>query len=123
VTRVRAAWLAVGLLVFAALGYVVLRRGSAAAPLPVSAPLPTRAPALPRVTTAPPAVSPLVEDPVDEPVVARASVDDPEPVIGAELAAPVSADEKPLATWARVAIVVVALMAFFAVSLLATKRV
>ena len=31
--------------------------------------------------------------------------------------------EQPLATWARVAIVVVALLAFFAVSLIATKQV
>ena len=109
-TPVRAARLAAGLLVFAALGYVVLRRRSAAATLPASAPLP-------RATAAPSPVDPLVEP------VAPESVDDPESVVGVGLAAPLPADEKALATWARVAIVAVALMTFFAVSLLATKRV
>jgi hypothetical protein len=46
-----------------------------------------------------------------------------EPAVRSEVRAVVDDTERPLATWVRVAIVAVALLAFFAVSLIATKQV
>lgn len=46
-----------------------------------------------------------------------------EPPVPTEVSDQAVDDEQPLATWARVAIVAVALLAFFAVSLIATKQV
>jgi hypothetical protein len=40
-----------------------------------------------------------------------------------QIPGPLHQSERPLATWARVTIVAVALLAFFAVSLIATKQV
>jgi hypothetical protein len=64
---------------------------------------------------------------VDEPVDEKTALDEPQPI---EEAASVRNDEtgvvereQPLATWVRVAIVLLALVAFFAVSLIATKQV
>jgi hypothetical protein len=48
---------------------------------------------------------------------------DEDPPVDVELSHPVEEVEQPLATWARVAIVAIALLAFFAVSLIATKQV
>ena len=77
------------------------------------------APAAPRVTAAPTAgTSPPEDAGITEP----APVEEAPPV-RTEISDQLERDELPLATWARVAIVVVALLAFFAVSLIATKQV
>src|SRR4051812_11086715 len=105
VTRARAAWLAAAIAVLAAALFLVQTRRRR----PVAALAPAQ-PAL--VPTAVPPLSVAVESvSAYEPTVLQA-----DPVVDA-------AAEEPLATWARVAIVVVALLAFFAVSLIATKRV
>src|SRR4051794_11670121 len=113
VTRARAAWLAAGVVVLAALGYLVRRRRRR--PAPVIARQPPRG----GVGAAPAAGVPSTEDSVTT---------EPSPTVEVapvrtEVGNVVRNDEQPLATWARVAIIAVALLAFFAVSLIATKQV
>ena len=94
-TRRRAAWIATVVAVALALSYFVVRRSRAATP----------------VAAAP--VSAVPPSPV--PTVAL-------PVVAGE-APTAAAAEGPLPAWVRVTIVAAALVAFFAVSLIATKRV
>jgi hypothetical protein len=112
VTRARALWLAAGFVVLACLGYLVRRRKARVLPVTAAA-----TPAPPVVRAAPVADAstqevgraaepPAIEEPAQE-----------------EIADAAPEDEHPLATWARVAIVLVALIAFFAVSLIATRHV
>jgi hypothetical protein len=94
-----------------AAAYVLRRRGRSAQPLPAASPPPAaaavRAPAPAEIAPAPP--PPLEEAEINEPA--------------AHTTGAVEENERPLATWARVTIVVVALLAFFVVSLIATKQV
>jgi hypothetical protein len=99
-TRARAAWLAAAVVVLAAVGYLVRRR--------------TR-------RTPTPAIRMTVEEAIVEPPVIETAVAVTSRVM--DTVDPVEDNEQPLATWARVAIVAIALLAFFAVSLIATKQV
>jgi hypothetical protein len=81
--------------------------------MPVSAPPTLRVTPAPVEGTSTPEVA-LIDEP---------SPTEEEPPVRTEVSERVETDEQPLATWARVAIVVVALVAFFAVSLIATKQV
>jgi hypothetical protein len=112
VTRTRALWLAAGVGVLVAVGYLLQRRRARGQDVP-SAALPT-----PLVTAAPVASTSTPE----VAVITEARVMEEQP---AQTPLPDEQHEKelPLATWARVAIVLVALVAFFAVSLVATKHV
>ena len=109
--RARAAWIAAAIVVLAALGYLVQRSrrrpAIAASPQPAYRPLTT--PVGGPTTTEEAAISapPTLEE---EPVQTHVT-----PVL--------DDNEKPLPTWVRVAIIAVALVAFFAVSLIATKQV
>jgi hypothetical protein len=62
---------------------------------------------------------PAPAPPVTTSLTVEAVINEPE----TQIPAPVDQSERPLATWARVTIVAVALLAFFAVSLIATKQV
>ena len=117
-TRTKAIWLsvAVGLLTVAGLVALRLRRRTPAPAVPVGPPA-TPVPAG--------ATSPLAADRPTE-------LDDDEPPLPDERDWPMHSEfrdlvqedtDRPLATWLRVAIVVAALVAFFAVSLIATKKV
>jgi len=112
-TRRNAAWLAAAVTALLAAAYLLSRR---------------RTPSLTPSTENPQGHSPedFVEVAAAVPVVAAA------PVVAAvavpatsplPATAPVDTAEPPLPTWVRVAIVGVALVAFFAVSLIATKGV
>ena len=111
-TRARGAWIAAGVVVvLAALGYLVRLRTR-------------RRP----VTTGPQAPLSVTAEPVTGMASSETAV--AETWQRFEEAAAVRSDEsdlmereQPLATWVRVAIVVLALLAFFAVSLIATKQV
>ena len=112
-TRAKAAWLAAGLVVLAAVAYLVRRRSTPATPLPASSP------AAPRVTAASVEGTPRAE----AALIAEPAPLEEEPPVQTEVRDVAQDVEHPLATWARVAIVAVALLAFFAVSLIATKNV
>ena len=115
-SRTRAAWIAAGLVVLAAVAFLVRRRRA----LPVS----VTSPSVPPVTAAPAAPAAPVEGISTNEVVVTETwqrFQEASSVPGEEAA--VVETEQPLATWVRVAIVVVALLAFFAVSLVATKQV
>jgi hypothetical protein len=110
-TRARAVWLAAAVVVLAAVGYLLVRRRPDRTP--------TRAI---RLTVEAPISEPtLIEPPINEP-----PINEPAAAVTSramDTVDPVEDDEQPLATWVRVAIVAVALLAFFAVSLIATKQV
>jgi cytochrome oxidase assembly protein ShyY1 len=107
VTRVKAAWIAAAVVVLAGVAYLVRRRRTSAIAPPATAPVVE----LRATTAAPPVIVP--PSPIDEESSVQTEVRD----VGQD------DDEQPLATWARLAIVAVALLAFFAVSLIATKQV
>ena len=113
-TRARAAWLTAAIVLVAALGYLVRRRAHRPTSVVVSAPTVLRTTAVRNE---------------DIPTTEEAVISEPPPIeqaapAGHEVRAVVADDdEQPLATWIRVAIVGVALLAFFAVSLIATKQV
>jgi hypothetical protein len=114
-SRRNAAWLAAAVAVLVAAAYVLTRRRTAA-PLATSEEVPDEVPVeAPPVAAAAPVVPavPVAPAPRD-----TSWSDVPERTVTAT--EPV---ESPLPTWARVAIVGVALVAFFAVSLIATKGV
>jgi hypothetical protein len=149
-SRSRAAWLAGVVTVLLAGVYLLTRRARSApvvvagmtpvpvdavppprpSPAPVPVPVPVRVPASPEVAATPasPAGSPArtrswSTDPA-EPDAPAAPTEPTEPPAAA--AAPPVAEElveQPLPTWVRLAIVAAALLAFFAVSLIATKQV
>jgi hypothetical protein len=111
--RTRAAWIAAGVVILAAVAFLARRRTRRKAPV---TPIPRAAVA---VTPAPVVGISTREDadPVHPPPTEE------EPAVRSEVREVVDDTERPLATWVRVAIVVVALLAFFAVSLIATKQV
>lgn len=148
--RSRAAWIAGVVAVLLAATWLLSRRGRAAHPLPSGAAPASPLPAVPGpvVPERSEANSVAAEPPAGEPEPVLASVEDPTvtlavpapeprswggdplqpatrpaPVRGARPADPGATIEQPLPTWARVAIVGTALLAFFAVSLIATKQV
>jgi hypothetical protein len=109
-TRRRAAWIAAVVAVALAAGYFVLRRARAITPVALapSAPLPPVAvagatPGSDQGAAAAPRAALVEPTPTTPPAAAGA--------------------EGPLPAWVRVTIVAAALLAFFAVSLIATKRV
>jgi hypothetical protein len=59
----------------------------------------------------------------EDAVLAHPPPTEEEPAVHSEVRDIADDTERPLATWVRVAIVAVALLAFFAVSLIATKQV
>ncbi|MDX6197695.1 MAG: hypothetical protein QOJ79_846 [Actinomycetota bacterium] len=111
-TRARAAWLAAGIVVISVLAYLVRRRRAAPGPLPVR--LSERAPV--RVTH--PAVEGISEN--EEAVAENWQRFKEASQVGSD-DIKVMEREQPLAAGIRVAIVLLALLAFFAVSLIATK--
>jgi hypothetical protein len=115
------AWIGAAVVVLAALAFLVRRRRArpAAAALPTP---PTAVPAPPveQVTTAPVEGIPASEAAVDD---RWKRFEEASAVPSEDGDVAVVDEDKPLATWIRVAIVVVALVAFFAVSLIATKQV
>jgi hypothetical protein len=123
--RNRAIWVAAVTAVLLAAGYLLMMRrrsGPAAGPagLPFTAPPhPITPPAPPIDVAAPePTTSELAaEAPEQPPAVKPTPAVEPKPV-----RAPIEV-EAPLPGWARAAIIVAALLAFFAVSLIATKNV
>ncbi|MDT7545496.1 MAG: hypothetical protein QOE99_1606 [Actinomycetota bacterium] len=143
-TRRRAALLGGSLAILVAGIYLLLRRRRAAPALPAPAPLPLPQPAA-SVRPAEPVV-PVTEVAEPERVADTVTIETPPPVAAATKSPPRSwagravpartppspavdaalADEpveQPLPTWVRLGIVVAALVAFFAVSLIATKQV
>ncbi|MCW2573418.1 MAG: hypothetical protein JWO88_3476 [Frankiales bacterium] len=100
-TRRRAVWIAAVVAVALAVSYFVVRRSRAA-----------RSVAATPVVTLPPSPAPTA-----------AALAEPAPPVVAGEATAASAAERPLPTWVRATIVAAALVAFFAVSLIATKRV
>jgi hypothetical protein len=60
---------------------------------------------------------------INQPTINQPTPIEEEPPVRTEVAEVVEDDEQPLATWARVTIVVVALFAFFAVSVIVTKGI
>ena len=149
--RSRAAWIAGVVAVLLAATWLLSRRGRAAHPLPAGAAPASPLPAVPGpvVPERSEANSVAAEPPADEPDPVLAAVEDPtvtlavpapeprswggdplepatRPTPAREPRPPVDPGatiEQPLPTWARVAIVGTALLAFFAVSLIATKQV
>jgi hypothetical protein len=114
-TRARAAWLAAAVVVLAAVGYVVRRWTHRPAPVAARTELKVPAPVVPIEQVSPTEqaiTTPTHIGPSTEPAVA-----------GVDTVDPMADDEQPMATWARLAIIAVALVAFFAVSLIATKHV
>lgn len=100
--RRRALWLSAGLAVLLAATYVLLRRRRATE----AEPAPATWISTPRAgPTAEPSPSPRRES------------------LAAVLPVPMQQPEQPLPTWVRLGIVAAALLAFFAVSLIATKQV
>ena len=110
-TRAKAAWLAAGVVVLAAVAYLVRRRRTAVTPVLASGPAAERVTAGSVRGTSVPEVA----------VIAQPAATEEDPAV--HLRDLVADSEQPLATWARVAIVALALVAFFAVSLIATKQV
>jgi hypothetical protein len=113
-TRARAAWIGAAIVVLAAVAYLVRRRRTAPAPVthserPVA-----------QVTAA--AVEGI---PADDVVVDDTwqRFEEASEVPSEDGDVMVVEREQPLATWVRVAIILLALVAFFAVSLIATKQV
>lgn len=113
-TRARALWLAAAVFVLAAAAYVVRRRGDRPQPAPGIAPAPAQVTA-----GAAAGISAGEVDVADT----WQRFEEASAVPSDEGDAVLVDDEQPLATWIRVAIVLVALVAFFAVSLIATKQV
>jgi hypothetical protein len=115
-TRARAAWLAAAVVALAAVGYVVRRWTRRPAPVAARTEVGVPASGVP-INSVPPTAEAAITMPTHiEPVV--------EPVVaGMDTVDAPADDERPMATWARVAIIAVALVAFFAVSLIATKHV
>lgn len=115
-TRTRALWIGAVVAVLTAAGYLIRRRSRRVLP------------AAPVTTTSPQATVASVDSIAatsEEPVINEPPPTDdiPSAFFGDAVSAPAEEDEKSLATWIRVSIVVVALVAFFAVSLIATKQV
>ena len=110
-TRARALWLAAAVALVAVGAFLLTRRSRRPAPVATGVPAP-------RPVTTVADVPATVRAPV-----AERSVDE-QPSVGdaGGVAAVVADTEQPLATWIRVAIVAGALVAFFAVSLVATKQ-
>lgn len=109
-SRRSALWLAVGALaVLLGAGLLVRSRRAATPDQP-----PVQPPLEPPVEPVVPPVRPL--EPPDEPIEPPIRPVEPTPE-------PIEPPEPPLPTWARVGIVAAALLAFFAVSLIATKQV
>jgi hypothetical protein len=146
-TRRRAAWVAAVVAVLLGATYLLTRR-SRPVELPVvparPEPLPTPAQVEPEPVAPVPETEPVVEpvvEPADEPApTATLPVEQRVPqswdggrVVPARPAPPAPAvepsgqaaeeSEEPLPTWVRLSIVAAALLAFFAVSLIATKQV
>lgn len=115
--RSKAMWVAVAAALMLAAGYLLMmRRRSASAPAPAAVPFTAARPVTP---PAPPLEVVAAEAETSE----LAAVVEEQPT--AEPMPPRAADqvEAPLPGWARAAIIVAALLAFFAVSLIATKHV
>jgi hypothetical protein len=121
-SRPRAAWLAVTAALLLVAGYVVLHRRRA--PQPVQ-PVPAVPDTVVRAATPAPVAPeplPLTAQPQPTAVPAAAEVAEvaepaPPPVVD-----DATESEAPLPAWARAAIITAALLAFFAVSLIATKH-
>jgi hypothetical protein len=113
VNRARAAWIAAALVVLAALGYLVQRRRRQPAAA-IASPPPTF-----RATPAPPVGGPTTTETA---AIRELPMIEEQPV-PTQVTDVADDTEKPLPTWVRVAIIAVALVAFFAVSLIATKQV
>lgn len=109
-SRARAAWIAAAVVVLAVLAYVV-RRHRAPVPATTVPELPVAPPPAEGISASEAAVAEKWRR--LEEATAMQTEDEDVLVDG----------EQPLPTWARVAIVAVALLAFFAVSLIATKQV
>lgn len=143
-TRRRAALLGGSLAVLVAGIYLLLRRRRTAAALPGPAPLPSPQPIAPARPAAP--VVPVTAVTEPKPAADTVTMETPPPAAAAPKSPPRSwggravpartppapavdaapadeAVEQPLPAWVRVGIVAAALVAFFAVSLIATKQV
>jgi hypothetical protein len=115
-TRARAAWLAAAVVALAAVGYVVRRWTRRPAPVAARTEVSVPAPVVPTES-----VPTTTEAAITTPTHIGSST---EPAVaGVDTVDPLADNEQPMATWARAAIIAVALVVFFAVSLIATRHV
>jgi protein TonB len=137
-TRRRAAWIAAVVAVLLGASYLLTKRRAVEPAVPVAAPVPPSPPTpVPTVEAPAPVVEEAPTDPEPAPT-APLKVTKPEPrswgstrAVPARTPPPAPVDtaaaagdvEEPLPTWIRVGIIAAALIAFFAVSLIATKQV